>query len=85
MASFRIATALSNSKLHLSIDDDSITASEVFSSTENWQTFETRSIEVILLDEGQHRLQLHFDGGAFNIARIKFTRTGPIDSPPFKV
>jgi len=73
-ADVRLATDVSNSKFHLSIDNQSITTSQNVSQTGGWEQFETHAIEDIILTEGKHDLRIHFDESSVNVSSIEFIK-----------
>jgi endoglucanase len=81
-ASMRLASGLSDSRLHFSLNDQSITSSQAIQNTGGWNSFTTYVIDDILLEAGEHVLRLHFDEGSVNVSSVDFTLSGT-DEPDF--
>ncbi|WP_420318984.1 carbohydrate-binding protein [Ekhidna sp.] len=73
-ADVRHATDVSNSKFHLSIDNQSITTSLPVPYTGGWEAFTTMSVDDILLEAGTQELRIHFDQSAVNVGSIEFVK-----------
>ena len=61
-----------------------MTSTKTITSTGGWESFETIEVPNILLSAGKHVLKFYIDSGVeFNIASIKFSKTGETDQSTF--
>ena len=85
-AEIRLAAPQTGGQYHLEIDGEEITSTKSVTSTGGWESFQTIEVPNILLNTGKHVLKFYIDSGVeFNIASIKFSKTGEIDQSTFTV
>ena len=81
----RVASQETGGEFHLSLNDEDITSTESVTGTGGWTSFKDHTdINDIVLEEGQHKLKIHFDNDIpLNISSIRFERTGSANSVDF--
>ncbi|MDG1805282.1 glycosyl hydrolase [Flavicella sp.] len=86
--SLRYASGNSNGggPFHLEVEGAKISSDIYLNSTSssNWSTFATKTVNAIPLYKGKQVLRLNFDQGEFNLGKLTFTRTGDLSySAPY--
>lgn len=79
---FRFASGNSNGggPFHFEVNGQKI-SSDIYlnsTSTSNWSTFATKTVNTIPLYKGKQVLRLRFDSGEFNIGKLTFSRAGDL-------
>lgn len=69
---FRYAANGSSGKFILQLNGQPITPVQALPSTGGWSTWQTHTIENVVLEKGTHQLKLHIDNSGFNINYLKF-------------
>lgn len=84
--SFRYASgnASGGGPFHIEIDGNKISQDIKVNSTSssNWSTWRTKSVNNIELNKGEHILRLVFSSGEFNLGRLTFTYESPLNYNP---
>ena len=77
---FRYASANGNGggPFHLQLDGTAITDDITVPTTGGWDTWATKTVTDIPFSQGSHILRVAFGGGEFNLAKMTFTREGPL-------
>ena len=65
---------------YLQIDGENVSPNINVNSTssENWDTWQSKTVQPIELTAGEHVLRVYFENGGFNLGRMTFTRTGDL-------
>ncbi|BAX82583.1 glycoside hydrolase family 5 [Labilibaculum antarcticum] len=82
----KLRTASENiASMHIEVDGK--LASETFDlpSTGGWATYSTKTINNIILPEGEVKVKLVFDGGAVNLTYFSFIEPAEISDVPFEL
>ncbi|RPH99695.1 MAG: carbohydrate-binding protein, partial [Calditrichaeota bacterium] len=82
--SFRIASATAAGRLHVELDDRSISAGITLKNTGGWQNWSTVTTSGIILEQGRHALKLYFETGDFNMNFFEVFNPSPPEEQPFK-
>ena len=80
--SFRYASgnATGGGPFYIEIDEEKISPNITVNSTsnENWDTWQTKTIQPIELTEGKHIMRVYFTNGGFNLGQMTFSRVGDL-------
>lgn len=81
---FRYASnnTVSRGPFYLEMDGKRVCSDISVSSTGNWDTWQTKTVQNIELTAGIHVLRIVFVGGEFNLGKMTFTRTGDLSYTP---
>lgn len=84
--SFRYASgnASGGGPFHLEIDGNAL-STDIFvnsTSTTNWSTWASKTVNNIALNKGKQVLRLAFSSGEFNLGKLAFTYAGPLGYNP---
>ncbi|MFB9056802.1 glycosyl hydrolase [Mariniflexile ostreae] len=84
--SFRYASGnpAGGGPFHLEIDNVIISPNISLNatSTSNWSTWATKTVNNIALNKGKHTLKLVFTNGEFNLGKLRFAYSGPLSYNP---
>lgn len=75
----RIAAGGDNGRFHLSIGDADITPSIAVANTGSWQSWQTITIQDVILDEADTKLRFYMERDGFNLSSMEFI-PGPATS-----
>jgi endoglucanase Acf2 len=64
---------------HLELDGQIISDNIAVPTTNNWNTWATKTVTGIPLTDGEHILRVAFSAGEFNLGKMTFTRTGNLN------
>jgi hypothetical protein len=83
-AAVRLASDQPGSKFHLTMNNESITTSQLVAQTGGWDQFSTHFIEGVLLEAGEQELRMHFDHNSVNVGSIEFIKVSESADIPFQ-
>lgn len=80
----RVAAGGDNGKFHLAVGEADITPSIAVANTGSWQTWQTITIQDVILDASDTKLRFYMDRDGFNLSSMEFiagpaTNTVPAD------
>ena len=81
---FRSACASNPGQVHLDVNGTDVSQPFQLPVTGGWQTWQSSTIEQVIIPAGTNKIRLHFDTGGSNVSYFKFLNPQPAGAVPFR-